>query len=104
LKGLFDRALIPGRTFDSRNQTKFGLSSPALAGRTGQVILTSDTPRWFLRWIYGIAILRQTTGQIFGFIGIAPTRYTYFAVASHPDDALVDHWVEKVRRIGARAV
>ena len=103
LKGLFDRALIPGRTFDTRNTTMFGLPGPMLNGRTGRVILTSDTPRWFLRWMYGSALIRQITGQIFGFIGITPTRYTYFAGASHADESHVNRWVEKVRKIGAQA-
>ncbi len=104
LKGLFDRVLIPGRTFDTRNTNWAGLPNPVLTGRTGRVIMTSDTPRWFMRWMYGSALLRQIRSQIFGFVGITPTRYTYFAGASHPKEAQVDRWVEQVRRIGAKAV
>ena len=103
LKGLFDRALIPGRAFDTRNTTLVGLPKPVLTGRTGRVILTSDTPGWFLRWVYGNAIMRQITDQIFGFIGITPTRFTYFAGASHPKPGQIDRWVEKVKRIGMQA-
>lgn len=102
LKGLIDRALIPGRTFDTR-VTKMGMPTPVLTGRTGRVILTSDTPRWLLRWLYGNAILRQMTGQIFGFVGIKPTRFTYFSGASHPKPGQVEGWVEKIRAIGAQA-
>lgn len=103
LKGLFDRVLLPGRTFDTR-VTKMGMPTPVLTGRTGRVILTSDTPKWFLRAFYGNAILRQMTGQIFGFIGITPTKYSYFSGASHPKPNQVDRWVDAVRRIGAKAV
>lgn len=104
LKGLLDRILIPGRTFDTRNPTWMGVPAPMLTGKTGRFIVTSDSPRWYLRLKHGSALLRQVRGQIFGFIGIAPTRFTYFAGASHPADAQVDRWTRKVAKIGAAGV
>ncbi|MEM6309662.1 MAG: NAD(P)H-dependent oxidoreductase [Pseudomonadota bacterium] len=103
LKGLFDRVLIPGRTFDTR-KLKLGMPTPVLTGKTGRIILTSDTPRWFLRLVYGSAILRQLTGQVFGFVGIKPTKFTYFSGASHPKPGAVDKWVAQVQSIGAQAL
>ena len=52
LKGLFDRAFLPGRTFNTRKTDWMGMPTPMLSGRTGRVIITSDTPGWFLRWVY----------------------------------------------------
>jgi putative NADPH-quinone reductase len=102
LKGLFDRVLLPGRTFDTRVKT-FGLPTPLLTGRTARVLLTSDTKSWLLRWVYHNAILNQLRCQIFTFIGIKPTRVSQFADASHPAKGAVDRWLTVVRRLGAQA-
>lgn len=103
LKGLIDRMFIPGRTFDTRNTTKIGFPAPMLTGRTARVILTSDTPGWFMRLIYRQALIRQVRDQILGFVGFKPTRFTYFAGASYPKPGSVDRWVSKVAKIGAAA-
>ena len=102
LKGLFDRVLLPGRTFDTRKKT-FGLPTPMLAGRTARVILTSDTKGWLLRFVYHNAILNQLRCQIFSFIGIKPTRFTQFANASHPSELTVARWLTDERHLRANA-
>jgi len=104
LKGLFDRAFLPGRTFDTRKTNWMGMPTPMLSGRTGRVIMTSDTPNWFLRWIYHNAMLRQLRDQIFGFVGIKPARFTHFSGASHPKPDMVEHWITEVKGYGAIAV
>lgn len=104
LKGLIDRMFIPGRTFDTRNTTRSGLPAPMLTGRTARVILTSDTPGWFMRLFYRQALIRQIRGQILGFVGFKPTRFTYFAGASQPKPGNVARWISQVSRIGAAAV
>lgn len=103
LKGLFDRILLPGRAFDTRNLNAMGMPSPMLTGRSGRVIVTSDTPGWFLRFAYANAMLRQLRDQILGFIGIKPAKITYFAGASHPKEGLVERWMDQVARIGRAA-
>lgn len=103
LKGLFDRILLPGRTFDTRNLDALGMPSPMLKGKTGRVIVTSDSPRWYLRWVHGDAMWRQLRGQIFGFVGIKPTRLTYFSGTTHPKKGAVDNWTKTVHQIGAQA-
>ncbi|CTQ51061.1 NAD(P)H-dependent oxidoreductase [Jannaschia donghaensis] len=99
LKGVFDRAFLPGRAFDTR-VTKMGMPTPMLGGRTARVIVTSDTPIWFLRLVYGNAVLRQTRGQILGFAGIKPTRFTLFSGASAPKPGAVDRWMKRIARLG----
>ncbi|SLN66134.1 hypothetical protein TRL7639_03750 [Falsiruegeria litorea R37] len=104
LKGLIDRMFIPGRTFDTRKTTLAGLPAPMLTGRTARVILTSDTPGWFMRLVYRQALIRQMRGQILGFVGFKPTRFTYFSGASAPKPGRVDRWISQVSKIGAAAV
>ena len=103
LKGLIDRTFIPGRTFDTRNLNFAGMPSPMLTGRTARVILTSDTPSWFMRLAYRRALIWQLKGQILGFVGFKPARFTWFSGASQPKPGHVEKWFEQVRLIGARA-
>lgn len=102
LKGLFDRALIPGRTFDTK-VTKFGMPTPMLTGKTARVIITSDTPLLLERLMYKRSIMHQTSKQILGFVGIKPTRYTYFSGASDATADKVSRWTNKVHDLGLRA-
>jgi NAD(P)H dehydrogenase (quinone) len=103
LKGVIDRALLPGRAFDTR--VKPGtMPKPMLGGRTARVILTSDTPGWVMRFIYRNALIWQLRRQILGFVGIRPSRFTWFAGASEPRPGVVEHWMAKVGKIGAAAV
>jgi len=52
LKGLFDRILLPGTAFNTREKTWIGMPKPLLRGRTARLIMTSDTPNWFFRMVY----------------------------------------------------
>jgi putative NADPH-quinone reductase len=102
LKGLFDRILLPGHSFNPR-KLKYGLPEPLLKGRTARVILTSDTESWLLRLVYHNAIINQLRCQIFSFIGVKPTRFTQFAPASHPTERNLEKWFSEVRHLGAIA-
>lgn len=103
LKGLFDRTLLPGRAFDTRNK-KGAFPAPMLEGRTARVILTSDTPDWFFRWVYRGALWVQLKHQILGFIGFKPAKLTHFVNASHPKSKVVRKWIKSVRMLGAKAI
>lgn len=100
LKGLFDRILLPGFAFSTREKTTMGLPSPMLQGRTGRVVFTSDTPRWFFRLVYQQAVAVQVRKQILHFIGIKPARITWFSGATDASEAQVSNWVETVRALG----
>ncbi|WP_293572963.1 NAD(P)H-dependent oxidoreductase [Phaeobacter sp.] len=103
LKGVFDRALLPGRAFDTRNVNFMGLPAPMLTGKTARVLLTSDTPAIWLRLMYGNAIKRFISSQVLGFVGIKPTRFSAFAPATDAQPAKVDGWIKKVAKLGLQA-
>ncbi len=103
LKGLIDRAFLPGWAFDTRT-IKMGMPAPMLTGRTARVIVTSDTPGFFFGLFYRKALLRQLKGQIFHFVGIKPTKTTYFAPASHAGPAQIKPWIKTVNSLGHRAI
>ncbi|MGJ8569746.1 MAG: NAD(P)H-dependent oxidoreductase [Hoeflea sp.] len=67
LKGLFDRALLPEFAF--RYVEGKAMPEKLLAGRNARVIITSDTPGWFLRYVYGNGWVKILRRQILGFVG-----------------------------------
>ena len=101
LKGLFDRAFVPGLAFDPRN-TRFGMPSPMLTGRSARFIVTSDTPMWVLRLMYRRAILFAVQRQIFKFVGMKPNRAMWFSGASEADEGKIARWVGQVEQAGLR--
>ncbi|MCV2874142.1 NAD(P)H-dependent oxidoreductase [Defluviimonas sp. WL0050] len=103
LKGLIDRTFLPGTTFDTRVTNMIGMPAPLLNGRSARVIVTSDTPGWFQRLKYRNALIHQLRGQVLGFVGIRPARFTWFAGASHPGEGAVGRWARAVEGLGARA-
>ncbi|MFG6592789.1 NAD(P)H-dependent oxidoreductase [Sulfitobacter sp. 1A12157] len=103
LKGLFDRVLLPGTAFNTREKTWLGMPKPLLNGRTGRVIMTSDTPNWFFRLVYRNAMIRQLRAQIFGFTGITPLHVTHFSEASEPLPDKVEEWSKQVANLGSNA-
>ncbi|WP_321501023.1 NAD(P)H-dependent oxidoreductase [Breoghania sp.] len=104
LKGLLDRALLPGRAFSTRETTALGMPKPMLAGRTARMIVTSDTPGWFFRLIYKSALVVQMKRQVFDLIGLKPSRFTLLAGASHPKPGVVQRWLEKAAALGRKAI
>ena len=76
VKGLFDRILMPGFAFSYRRGDPFW--QKLLAGRSADVIVTADTPPWFLRLVYGDPIGRRMRKQVLGFSGLRPVRVTVF--------------------------
>ncbi|MEM7585666.1 MAG: NAD(P)H-dependent oxidoreductase [Acidobacteriota bacterium] len=102
LKGLFDRAFVPGRAFDPL-VIEWGAPKPLLTGKSARVIVTSDTPSWAMRWLYRNAIFHVIRKQLFRFVGITPTRFTHLRMASHPKPGRVAKWQEQVRRLGSVA-
>jgi len=102
LKGLFDRAFLPGLAFDPRT-VRAGFPKPLLVGKSARVVMTSDTPMWVMRLFYRRAIQHQLTGQILKFVGITPTRYSHFAPIKDANPDIFDGWLDKVAVLGGKA-
>lgn len=101
-KGLFDRTLLPGYAFDPR-QRRNGLPKPLLAGRTGRLILTSDTPGWAFWLMYARALKHQVQRQILSYVGIKPQGFTHFSPVEQSTDALRARWLSHTRALGQTA-
>jgi NAD(P)H dehydrogenase (quinone) len=77
LKGLIDRILLPGKAY--KYVSGKALPEKLLAGRTSEVLVTSDTPHWYFKFIYGQGIKKQTKMQILDFCGLKMKNYSWFA-------------------------
>ncbi|MGL4196861.1 MAG: NAD(P)H-dependent oxidoreductase [Allorhizobium sp.] len=75
LKGLFDRLLMPGFAFQYIDGK--ALPKPLLAGRKARVVITSDTPTFFLKWIYGNGWVKVLRRQILAFCGFKDLKVKY---------------------------
>lgn len=75
LKGLFDRMLMPGFGFQYVDGKAFPLA--LLKGRKARVIITSDTPTFFLKWGYGNGWVKILRRQILGFCGFRDLKVKY---------------------------
>ena len=101
MKGFFDRAFLPGFAFKYRNQSP--LWDKLLRGRTAELIVTMDTPRWYNRWIYRRPGYNEMKRTILGFCGIKTVRVREYAVVRHSSRDERQRWVEEVTRLGRRA-
>lgn len=99
LKALFDRVLTPGFAFRYRPDSS--LWDALLKGRSARVILTTDTPGWWFRWVLGRPFVRQLRQQVLGFCGFKPVRFTVWGVVRRSSPERRRRWLEQAARLGA---
>lgn len=102
LKGLIDRVLLPGFAFRYHKDDPFW--DRLLAGRSADVLITTDTPAFYLWLAYGNPVVRRWRGQILGFCGFKPVRITKFGPVRHGGvQKNIAAWRGKVERLAASA-
>lgn len=98
LKGFFDRVLLPKVTYRYRPS---GLPEGLLRGRTGRLIVTSDSPRVWLTLV-GDSTRVQVRNETMRFCGIRPTRISRFTNVRTSTPARRSAWLERIARDAAR--
>ncbi|MCY1278936.1 Flavodoxin-like fold protein [compost metagenome] len=101
LKGFFDRVFLPGFAFKYRGRSQ--LWDKLLTGRTADLLVTLDTPRWYFRWIYGAPAHRQMVRTILGFCGIKTQRLAEFSPVRPSSEAQRQNWLRRAEQLGGRA-
>lgn len=104
LKGLFDRAWLPGSAF-RYIKTKTGKKTifwhRLFRGKTARIIVTSGTQPILVRLLPG-NVNAQLKWGILWFAGFR-TRTSWFGPSENVPDKVKNAWLTKVRRLGRQA-
>lgn len=98
MKCLLDRTLLPGFAFKYRSGSSF--PDRLLKGRTARVLLTSDTPGWYFRWVYGAGHLRTMRKQILEFIGFKRPDFTMVSPVRNSTPDQRARWLKMASTLG----
>ncbi|MEO0465962.1 MAG: NAD(P)H-dependent oxidoreductase [Pseudomonadota bacterium] len=101
MQGAIDRAFLPGWAFKYHDNDPWW--DRLLAGKTADVIVTADTPGFFIKWVYGNPHKKRITKQILGFTGVKVTSYSHFATVKTADDKKRADWLKRAHFYGAEA-
>ncbi len=97
LKGFIDRTFLPGWAFRYR---KGGLVTGLLAGRSARVIITTDSPLWYLQLV-GDTTVRHVRGRVLRFSGFSPVTATRLGPVRGSTLARREAWLEKIATIAS---
>jgi putative NADPH-quinone reductase len=100
-KSALERVLLPGFAF--KYHDKGSGWDRLLKGRTGELIVTMDTPPFVYRWMFGAAGDRVMRMRTLDFCGIKPVRATHFGPVRTSTETQRKAWLAKVRALGQRA-
>lgn len=105
LKGLFDRAWLPGSAFryikmKSGKRTHFW--HRLYRGKSARTILTSGTPPWLVRFLPG-NVNAQLKWGILWFAGFK-VRSLWLGPSENVPEPVCNSWCEKVKGFGRRAI
>ncbi|PTA68169.1 NAD(P)H-dependent oxidoreductase [Deinococcus arcticus] len=98
LKGFLDRTFLPGFAFRYRGR---GLPEQLLRGRRARVLVTSDSPRWYLH-LTGDSAVRSVKNSTLAFSGFRPVQATRLGPVrtSTPDQRA--RWLAQAGLLGQR--
>ena len=97
LKGFLDRTMERGWAFRYGSN---GLPEGLLAGRSARLIVSTDSPLWYLRWIQGDPTVRSLVRSTLKFCGFKPVAITRIGPVHGSDDKKREQWLEKVSQTG----
>lgn len=100
LKGFFDRTFIPGFAFKNRKKGPFW--DRLLAGRSGRLLVTADSPGFYDWFVNGMPALRMVKKAVLAFCGVKPVRVERFAIVKQADENRRQRWLARAEALGAR--
>ena len=103
MKGLFDRAWLPGSAFryiKTKNGTRTIFWHRLYSGKTARIIMTSGTAPWLVRFLPG-NVNAQLKWGILWFAGFS-VHTTWFGPAERPAEYKRDRWLRKLRNFGRK--
>lgn len=101
LKGFLEQVARPGFAFKPEGDNPF--ARKGLDGRSARVVVTMGMPALLYRWYFRAHSVKNLERNILGFVGIAPVNETLIGMVDKLDDAGVQKWTDKLRKLGAAA-
>lgn len=98
MKGFIDRVFLPGITFDFIPGK--ALPQKLLKGKTGRIIVTADTPKWYNNLIMGNPAINQFKKGTLQFCGVNPVKVSYIAPIKDSTQNARDKWLAKIEKLG----
>ncbi len=101
LKGVFDRAWLPGFAFNYRKDGRPGWIK-RLKGKSARVIILANVHPW-LEWALFGEFTNELSRATLGFAGMDPVRVKVFAPTEKVSSTRRAWWIHKVKEMGIRA-
>lgn len=101
LKGFMDRIFLPGFAFKYRTDSVWW--DKFLVGKSGHVIVTSDAPAWYMRFIRGDSTVKLIRESTMDFVGIKPVRVTRVGNVKRLQPEQYQTELQKMRLLGRQA-
>lgn len=98
LKGLFDRAFVPGFAFKYRENSP--MWDKLLTGKSARMIVTMDTPGWYYSLIYKNAGHNAVKVGVLEFSGFKPVKVSSFSPVKSSKEAKRLKWLKEVEKLG----
>ena len=98
MKGFIDRTFLPGVFFKYQKGKLF--PEQLLKGKTGHLIITADTVRWYDRFFMGSPLINQFKKGTLEFVGVKPVKVTYIAPVKDSTEEFRKSWLQKVKQLG----
>lgn len=100
-KAALERVLLPGVAF--KYHDKGSGWDRLLTGRSGELIVTMDTPPLIYQLLFGSAGDRVMAKRTLDFCGIKPVAVTHLGPVRSSTDVRRATWLARARKLGARA-
>ncbi len=100
-KSALERVLLPGFAF-KYHESGSGWDR-LLTGRSGDLLVTMDTPPFIYRWMFGAAGDQVMSKRTLDFCGIKPVQVTHFGPVRSSSEAVRASWLTKARKLGGQA-
>ncbi|GGR95881.1 NAD(P)H-dependent oxidoreductase [Deinococcus sedimenti] len=100
LKGFIDRAFQPGFAFRHRPGHPF--PERLLSGRTARLIVTSDSPAWYLRAVMRDSAVNTVARSTLNFSGVHPVRVTRLGPVRTSTPQQRQRWLDHIATLAAR--
>lgn len=98
LKGFIDRVFLPGYAFKFHENSS--MQEKLLKGKSGRLIITSDSPVWWLYLNFFHPAVNMMKKGVLDFCGVSPVDVTSFGSIKDADEKRIESILYKAFRLG----